>query len=129
MRITPPTKIYVTQSPVHGLGVFASDKISEGEVFEVCPILDIGMKRGESSPVLMDYRFNWPQGNEWDKQVVGLGYGSLYNHSANANANWRSNIEDNTFEFYATKEIQPGQEIFVWYGDDNYWNDGRVKLS
>ena len=67
MRITPPTKIYVTQSPVHGLGVFASDKISEGEVFEVCPILDIGMKRGESSPVLMDYRFNWPQGNEWDK--------------------------------------------------------------
>lgn len=129
MRIIPPTKIYVTKSPVHGLGVFASDKIIEGEVFEVCPILDIGMKTGETSPVLMDYRFNWPQGNEWDKQVVGLGYGSLYNHSDNPNANWRSNIEDNTFEFYATKEIQPGQEIFVWYGDDNYWNDGRVKLS
>ena len=129
MIISPPTKIYVSKSPVHGLGVFASHKINLGEIFEVCPVLDIGMKKGESSPMLMDYRFNWPQGNEWEKQVVALGFASLYNHSDNANANWRSNLEDYTFEFYATKEILPGQEIFVWYGDDNYWNDGRVKLS
>lgn len=129
MIITPPTKIYVTKSPIHGLGVFASDKIYENEVFEVCSFLDIGMKRGESSPVFMDYRFNWPQGSDWEKQVVGLGYASLYNHSDQPNAGWRSNVENNTFEFFAVKEILPGQEIFVWYGDDNYWNDGRVKLS
>lgn len=129
MVITPPTKIYVSESPIHGLGVFASAKIEEGEVIEVCPVLDIGMKKGETSPVLMNYRFNWPQGGDWEKQVVALGFASLYNHSDNANANWRSNLENNTFEFYATKQILPNREIFIWYGDDNYWNDGRIKLS
>ena len=129
MRIYPSTKIFVQNSPVHGLGVFAKELIQEGEVFEICPILDLGIPKGTSSSVLMDYRFNWPQGvDNWDLQVVAWGYGSLYNHSDNANANWRSNLENNTFEFYATKNIEPEQEIFVWYGGDNYWNDGRVKL-
>lgn len=129
MVITPPTKIYVKESPVHGLGVFASEKITNGEVFEICPIVDMGMKPGESSPTLLDYRFNWPQGFEWEKQVVGLGYASLYNHSNDANAAWRSDYNNNVFEFYAIKEILPGEEIFVYYGGDAYWNDGRVKLD
>jgi SET domain-containing protein len=129
MIISPPTKIYVSESKIHGLGVFASAKISEGEVFEKCPVHDLQIPKGETSPLFLDYRFNWPQGIDWEQQVVSWGYGSLYNHSDNPNANWRSNLEDRTFEFYATKEIEPGEEILVWYGDDNYWNDGRVKLS
>lgn len=129
MIVKPPTKIYVTESPIHGLGVFCSSEIKEGEVFEVCPIIDMRMSIGETSPVLLDYRFNWPQGETWEKQVVGLGYASLYNHSESPNAAWRSNIEDMTFEFFATKDINPNEEILVWYGGDNYWNDGRVKLN
>ena len=129
MVISPPTKIYVKESPVHGLGVFASEKISAGEVFEICPLVDLGMKPGEVSSTLLDYRFNWPQGMEWEKQVVGLGYASLYNHSNDANAAWRSDYDNYVFEFYAIKEILPGEEIFVYYGGDTYWNDGRVKLS
>ena len=35
------------------------------------------------------------------------------------------NIENTSFEFYAVKDINPGEEIFVWYGDENYWSDGR----
>lgn len=127
--ILPPKKIYVDKSPIHGWGVFASESISEGEVFEICPFIDLGLRPGDVSPILLDYRFNWPQGVSWEKQVVGLGYSSLYNHSDNANANWKSNYENKTFEFYATKDISPNQEIFVWYGGDDYWNDGRVKLS
>jgi SET domain-containing protein len=129
MVIIPPTKVYVSESPVHGWGVFASSKIEKGEIIEVCPVHDLQIKHGESSPVLLDYRFNWPQGTRWEKQVIPWGYGALYNHSDNANANWRSNVENGTFEFYATEEILPGQEIFTWYGDDNYWNHGRAKLS
>jgi len=127
--IVPPTKICVAKSPVHGLGVFSTSKIQLGEIFEICPVLDIGMVKGETSPFLMDYRFNWPQGEHWEKQVVGLGFASLYNHSETPNAAWRSNLDNNTFEFYSTKEILPGEEIFVWYGGDNYWCDGRIKLS
>jgi uncharacterized protein len=127
MRLDAPTKIYVDNSPIHGLGVFAKEQILKDEVFEVCPVIDMGMKFGESSHILLDYRFNWPQGvaGESTKQVVAVGFSMLYNHSNEANANWRSNFESNSFEFYATKDINPGEEILVWYGDINYWNDGR----
>jgi SET domain-containing protein len=97
MRINPPTKIYAESSPVHGLGVFASQDINEGEVLEVCPVIDMGMKLGEVSNILI--------------------------------AAWRSNLENNTFEFYSIKDIKSGEEVFVWYGDVNYWNDGRTHIS
>ena len=89
------------------------------------------MQNGEVSTCVIDYRFNWPQnsGRQWEKQVVSGGFGSFYNHSDTPNAAWRSNIEHNTFEFVATRLIQPDEEIFVWYGDINYWNDGRNHIE
>ena len=129
MRILPPTKIYVSHSPIHGLGVFASEIIKEGEIIEECPYLDLGIPKGQPSSILGDYRFNWPQGNEWELQVLGLGWGSLYNHSDNPNAAWRSNFINNTFEFFATRDIQPQEEVLVWYGGVDYWNDGRTHTN
>lgn len=127
-RVFPPTKIYVDKSPVHGWGVFAKEMIESGEVFEECPVLTLPINVGEVSSLLLDYRFNWPQGETWEEQVCALGFGSLYNHSDTPNAFWRSNLEKRTFEFVATKNIPVGEEIFVWYGGDNYWNDNRTRL-
>ena len=118
-------KIYVDKSPVHGWGVFAKEDIMEGEVFEECPVLTLPIEKGEVTSLLIDYRFNWPQGGEWEEQVFPLGYGGLYNHSENANAYWISNLENKTFQFISHREIKKGDEIFTWYGDVNYWNDGR----
>ena len=130
MRINPPTKIYVESSPIHGLGVFASEDISEEEILEVCTVIDMGMRFGDTSHILIDYRFNWPQGGSpWDKQVVSTGFALLYNHSNTPNAAWRSNLENNTFEFYSIKNIKAGEEVFVWYGDVSYWNDGRAHTN
>ena len=130
MRINPPTKIYVESSPIHGLGVFASEDISEEEILEVCTVIDMGMRFGDTSHILIDYRFNWPQGGSpWDKQVVSTGFALLYNHSNTPNAAWRSNLENNTFEFYSIKNIKSDEEIFVWYGDVSYWNDGRTHTN
>ena len=126
MEILPPKKISIRKSPVHGLGVFCIEKISQGEVIEECPIFTLPIQKGESTPLLIDYRFNWPQGNEWDEQVVSWGYGSLYNHRDPSNAHWVSDIERRTFKFIANRDISPEEEIFVWYGDMNYWNDGRT---
>jgi len=110
MRIDAPTKIYVADSPIHGLGVFAKEEILEGEIIEVCPVINMGMTFGETSHILIDYRFNWPQGSgQWTKQVVATGFSMLYNHSDNFNANWRSNLDTNCFEFYATKNIKPDE--------------------
>ena len=122
-------KIYIDKSPVHGWGVFAKEDIMEGEVFEECPVLTLPIEKGEVTSLLIDYRFNWPQGGEWEEQVFPLGYGGLYNHSENANAYWVSNTEDKTFRFIANRDIQPNEEIFVWYGDINYWNDGRSNTN
>jgi SET domain-containing protein len=122
-------KIYVDKSPVHGWGVFAKEDIMEGEVFEECPVLTLPIKKGEITSLLIDYRFNWPQGNEWEEQVFALGFGALYNHNENANAYWISNIENKTFQFISHRKIKKGEEIFIWYGDTNYWNDGRNHTS
>ena len=119
-------KVYVDKSPVHGWGVFAKEDIMEGEVFEECPVLTLPIEKGEVTSLLIDYRFNWPQGGEWEEQVFPLGYGGLYNHSENANAYWISNLENKTFQFISHREIKKGEEIFTWYGDVNYWNDGRT---
>ena len=130
MRINPPTKIYLDKSQIHGRGIFASERIITNEIFEVCPYLDLGIPKKATSPLLMNYRFNWPQGtSDWDLQVVGLGFSSFYNHSETPNANWRSNIQDDTFEFYATKDIEAGEEIFVYYGGEEYWKDGRTDID
>lgn len=124
MEIKPPNKVCVKPSSIHGYGVFATQDIQSGEVLEECPILDLGIPKGESSSCMIDYRFNWPKG-DFDKQVVAWGYCSLYNHSNTPNADWRENFEKQTFEFFAVKDIKKGEEIFTYYGGDDYWNDGR----
>jgi SET domain-containing protein len=131
MKIYPPNKIYISKSPVHGYGVFANQVIEVGEIIEETPIYDLKIQKGEMSPLMNDYRFNWPQGagSEWQSQVLAWGYGSLYNHSENANAYWRSNLENETFEFISNRRIEKDEEIFVWYGGVTYWQDGRTNTN
>jgi hypothetical protein len=131
MKIYPPKKVYVARSAVHGWGVFASEFINEGEIIEETPLLDLQIKKGESSTVLVDYRFNWPQGSgsDWKMQVIPWGYGCIYNHSNQPNATWVSNLKNETFEFVATKEIKPNEEIFTYYGAIDYWQDGRANTN
>ena len=131
MKIYPPNKVYVARSPIHGWGVFANEIIFENEIIEETPLYDLKIEKGTNTSLMMDYRFNWPQGTDgdWDKQVLPWGYGSLYNHSETPNAFWRSNLERETFEFVAIKKIQIGEEIFVYYGGANYWHDGRTNIK
>ena len=131
MKIYPPAKVYIAKSSVHGWGVFAKEIIYEGEVIEETPLLDLKIEKGSPSSVLLDHRFNWPQGSggNWIQQVIPWGYGCVYNHSNQPNATWRSNLENETFEFYAVTNIQPNEEIFTYYGGVDYWEDGRTKTN
>ena len=56
-------KIFIDKSPVHGWGVFAKELIKKDEIFEECPVLTLPINKGEVTSLLIDYRFNWPQGN------------------------------------------------------------------
>jgi len=120
-----PTKIYIDNSPIHGLGVFAKDVIFEGELIEECTILSLPINKGDDSDLFTDYRFNFPSGPDWEEQVLAMGCGGIYNHSNTPNAYWYSNNEKRTFCFVALRNIEIGEEIFTYYGDDSYWNDGR----
>lgn len=120
-----PTKIYINNSPIHGLGVFAKDFIFEGELIEECTILSLPINKGDDSDLFTDYRFNFPSGPDWEEQVLAMGCGGIYNHSNTPNAYWYSNNEKRTFCFVALRNIEIGEEIFTYYGDDSYWNDGR----
>lgn len=126
-KLEPSKKIYLKNSPIHGLGVFALNDITVNEIIEECPILSLPLKFPDSSPLFIDYRFNWPSGSiEWEEQVLALGFGSFYNHNENPNAYWISDYEKRTFRFICLKDIKKDEEILVYYGDVNYWNDGRL---
>lgn len=123
-------KIKFDQSPIHGWGVFATAYIAPGELIESCPVLSLPIPKGEASSLLIDHRFNWPSGEgEWTEQVIALGYGSLYNHSDTPNAYWYSVDDSRVLHFVAGSEIHPGEEIFVYYGDLDYWTDGRQHVA
>lgn len=125
MEIERTEKIQVKESPIHGLGVFATDDIEVGELIEECPILFLPNKRGEVNIVLTDYTYQWPKVLDWENFVVALGYGSLYNHSDIPNADWDSDVEKQTFKFTATKKIKKGDEITIFYGGQSYWDERK----
>lgn len=129
MKIIKHTKIEVKQSPVHGWGVFATEKINEGEIIEECPLVFLPIKRGDTNYCLIDYTFVWPKGGDWHSHVLPLGYGGIYNHSNTPNATWENNIDNTTFNFVALRDIEEGEEIFTFYGDENYWTDGRSHIE
>ena len=128
MEITNP-KVKVKKSPIHGWGVFATEDIKASEVIEICPVLFLPTRRGETNYTLIDYSFQWPKTIHWTNFVVALGFGSLYNHSNNPNADWTNDVEEKIFIFFSTKPIKKGEEIFIYYGDENYWSDGRAHVE
>ena len=107
--------IDIRNTEKYGRGVFALHDMKEGEFIEESPVIVIPKKEWKKmkDSVLMNYIFWWGE----DK-AIALGYGSLYNHSFNPNAYYITNIENNSIDFYAGKDIQKGEEILINYNGD-----------
>ena len=107
--------IYTAPSELHGLGVFAAAPIEAGAVIEICPVLLFPKTQLEHvrRTVLDDYYFDWGDDGEW--YAMALGYGSLYNHAYQPNADYAMDFETNTIDFFALRDIEPGEEILVNY--------------
>ena len=105
-------KIYIKDTNKIGRGVFASDNIKEGEIIEIAPILVLQFTDFVDTRwnLLFEYYF-WLD----DEVVLALGYGSLYNHSKDANAKYEINIKEKSITFTSTREIKKGEEIFFNY--------------
>ena len=107
--------IIVSNSSVHGQGVFATRTISKGEVIERCPYIVIDDDDLAEINRLQDYLFTSP--DQPGDYLCVLGYGMMYNHSDKPNAEWEIDEDDIQFvRFTALKPIADGEEIFQNYG-------------
>jgi SET domain-containing protein len=126
MELKVATKIEIKTSPGKGMGVFATELIKEGEVIEECHLIKLPIDKEEVTSLMIDYRFCYPMGENWEEYVLALGYAGIYNHSDNNNAMWRNHPTHKAFQFYAVKDIYPGEEIYVNYGPEYYWKESKI---
>ena len=118
--------LFVAETKDMGRGVFTAFELNKGDTIEVCPLIIIPpehfQKIHESN--LHDYYFIWPEPK--GSACIALGYGSLYNHRSNSNANIFFNIEEEEIVVEASVDIPAGSEIFIDYNggleeDSNLW--------
>jgi SET domain-containing protein len=100
-----------------GRGVFAAREFVEDETVEVCPTVEL--PRREAKGVLADYVFDSTRSD--GAVVLVLGYGMLYNHSAEPNLEYDQ--EEGVVTFFAARGIASGEELTISYGDE--WWHGR----
>lgn len=112
----------VKKSSIQGYGVFALEGIKAGEVIEECYALI-----RENMSDLKDIVFQVK--DESNTSAVVLGYGSIYNHSPTANADFILDPDKSIFRFTALRDIQPGEEVFVNYGKDWFGNRGLREVQ
>lgn len=111
-------KIVVKKSKLHGYGVFADKRIRKGEIIEECYII---ITRGGDRK-LEDYYFDAD-----GKYALLTGFGIIYNHAEEPNADYKINVKRNLATIKAETTINKGEEIFVSYG--NKWFSSRGKKA
>jgi hypothetical protein len=110
-------KLYVKESTTHGYGVFAGKPFKKGEIIEECYMI---VSRG-GDRTLEDYYFDAK-----GKYALLTGFGSIYNHSDDPNADYHINIKKSIATIKADKTIRKGEEIFVSYGDE-WFKSRKIK--
>lgn len=112
--------IYVKSTNKKGRGVFAKRNLPKGTIIEIAPVIvlpktDSVWEHNES--ILDNYYYAWKV-NGKDACALALGYGSLYNHSYNPNAQYNQDYKNERLKIVAIKDIEEDQEITVNYNGD-----------
>ncbi|MEZ4956625.1 MAG: SET domain-containing protein [Saprospiraceae bacterium] len=125
--------LFTAPSDISGRGVFTGEPIEEGALIEICPVIVLPEKELPiiHGTTLHDYYFLW--GDDQKQCAIALGYGSLYNHSYEPNAKYLLDYDHQTIDFYAIKNIEPGEEILVNYNGEAHlqgrvWFDNQEKM-
>ena len=94
--------------------MFATRGFATGEVIETCPTVEVA--DSDATGRLNDYVF--ASGKDGDVVLV-LGHGMLYNHSPDPNVEYVED-EPSTIAFRALREVRPGDELTIDYGEE-WW--------
>jgi hypothetical protein len=104
-----------------GRGVFAGRAFEAWEFIEVCPVLVLSAEQVEKGlGSLESYVFLWGEGGDL---ALALGYGSLYNHSSDPNAEFNPRLGRGEITFRALRRIEAGEQIFINYR----WDEADFK--
>lgn len=97
-------------------GVFAMAEIKKGQLLHRAPVLAYPNEQHQfiEQTLLEDYAFEYGT----NKSAILLGYGMLFNHSYSPNATYEINFEEETFDFFAYRDIACGDEIFINYNGE-----------
>ncbi|KGX87578.1 SET domain-containing protein [Pontibacillus litoralis] len=97
-------------------GVFATRNIAKGELIHDAPVIAYPNEEHEhiEKTRLADYAFEYGEHHT----AFLLGYGMMFNHSYKPNATYEINFANHSFDFYAYRDIQAGEEIFINYNGE-----------
>jgi len=104
----------------HGRGVFAERRFAEGDLVETCPTVQV--RDRDVTGTLRDYVFTSVKRGD---VVLALGYGMLYNHSADPNLEYEQD-EPDSIAFFAIRTVRPGDELTIDYGEE-WWETRGVE--
>src|SRR5574343_207342 len=109
--------LFVSNAGHKGRGVFTSKLLKKGDLIEICPVIEVSYKDHQKmvGHILENYTFVW--NTKKRRAAIILGYGSLYNHSGKPNADYLKRLKDGVMIFKALKNIKPGEEITIDYGE------------
>jgi hypothetical protein len=109
--------VTIGASTVSGRGAFALQKISEGDIIERCPALEVNEQ--DVGGELLNYVF---YGSTQSTRLVVMGNGMLFNHSSTPNVAYyrEQSALGVVLVLYALRNISKGEELFYSYGDD-WW--------
>jgi len=109
--------IEVKKTKNRGRGVFALKNFKEGDLIEKAPVINVTpTERKHCEKTILAY-YIYPWRSTRSGSVV-LGYGSLYNHSFNPNADWKQNFKEGNMTYRALRNIKKGEEITVNYNGE-----------
>lgn len=109
--------IEVRRTRNKGRGVYAARNFAEGEVIEKAPVINITTKDRKhcEKTIFAYYMYPW---RSTRSGALALGYGSIYNHSFEPNADWKQNFKEDVMVYRAIKPIKKGEEILINYNGE-----------
>jgi len=107
--------LYIGSSGLSGRGVYTSVPIEAGGMIEISPVIVLSSSdlKLVHQTFLHDYYFLWGK----KEGAIALGYGSLYNHAADPNADYRMDYSNQSINFFCIRSIRAGEEITINYVD------------
>jgi len=105
-------EVYVSNSPIHGRGVFSGERISKGAYVGTYEGIDNGPVTHHNEPFVIYYdqgeMLGWEGG--WR---IGTNEFRFLNHSDTPNIEM-----DEDFHFWAARQIKENEELTWYYGDE-----------